>query len=228
MQRGCKGVMLFGKRVCGIIKMGHKVNFAEFLPDTWNAYREGNGKQWNEWFQFETASNEAKSFSFLYFADIQNDVKSLGSRILRQACSHSSDAAFMLFAGELAERSERPYWDEFFYVGGWIFGMLPSLPVAWNPSCARILASGASFFNFPVYSCSQGRNSESYRNTVKPILEKNRVDLVLQGHDYTCCRGFALEYVSKDYKNPPMYVVSIGGPKTVWFECWFLERQDGF
>lgn len=263
-------------------KMGHKVNFTELLPDTWYAYRVGNGEQWSEWFQFKTASNETKPFSFLYFGDIQNDIKSLGARALRQAYSHFPDAAFMLFAGDLVGRSERHYWDEFFYAGGWIFGTMPSMPVAgnheyypngdekrpfskhWNqiytmPDNApneiyrnrmyyvdyqgvRFVAVDAVnmkdeedgemitgwlesvlrsnpckwcvvFFHYPVYSCSQGRNSESYRNTVKPILEKYGVDLVLQGHDHTYCRGFAMEHVSKDCKNPPMYVVSVGGPK---------------
>jgi 3',5'-cyclic AMP phosphodiesterase CpdA len=69
------------------------------------------------------------------------------------------------------------------------------------------------FTHYPVYSCSQGRDSEEYREALKPILEKYGVDLVLQGHDHTYCRGQNLEGVGEDVKNPPMYMVSVSGPK---------------
>jgi len=77
-----------------------------------------------------------------------------------------------------------------------------------NPNKWTIL-----FTHYPVYSCSQGRNNERYREAVKPILEKYGVDLVLQGHDHTYCRGQNLEGVGEDCKNPPMYLVSVSGPK---------------
>jgi len=77
-----------------------------------------------------------------------------------------------------------------------------------NPNQWTIL-----FTHYPVYSCSQGRNNENYRETVKPILEKYGVDLVLQGHDHTYCRGQNLKNVGADCKNPPMYMVSVSGPK---------------
>ncbi|MDB4582556.1 metallophosphoesterase family protein [Draconibacterium sp.] len=77
-----------------------------------------------------------------------------------------------------------------------------------NPNQWTIL-----FTHYPVYSCSQGRNSEEYRNALKPILEKYGVDLVLQGHDHTYCRGQNLEGLGEGCKNPPMYMVSVSGPK---------------
>ncbi len=77
-----------------------------------------------------------------------------------------------------------------------------------NPNQWTIL-----FTHFPVYSCSQGRDNEIYRNAIKPILEKYGVDLVLQGHDHTYCRGQNLENVGEDCINPPMYMVSVSGPK---------------
>ncbi len=77
-----------------------------------------------------------------------------------------------------------------------------------NPNQWTIL-----FTHYPVYSCSQGRNNEEYRAVLKPVLEKYGVDLVLQGHDHTYCRGQNLEGVGEDCKNPPMYIVSVSGPK---------------
>ncbi len=80
--------------------------------------------------------------------------------------------------------------------------------LAENPNTWSIV-----FTHYPVYSCSQGRNNNSYRNKLKPILEKYGVDLVLQGHDHTYCRGQNLEEVGADCENPPMYMVSVSGPK---------------
>ena len=77
-----------------------------------------------------------------------------------------------------------------------------------NPNRWTIL-----FTHYPVYSCSQGRNNETYRDALQPILEKYGVDLVLQGHDHTYCRGQNLDNVGKNCKNPPMYMVSVAGPK---------------
>ena len=85
----------------------------------------------------------------------------------------------------------------------WLHNVLANNPNQWT-----IL-----FTHYPVYSCSQGRDKEEYRNALKPILEKYGVDLVLQGHDHTYCRGQNLEGVGEDCENPPMYMVSVSGPK---------------
>ena len=85
----------------------------------------------------------------------------------------------------------------------WLHNVLADNPNQWT-----IL-----FTHFPVYSCSQGRDKEEYRNAIKPILERYGVDLVLQGHDHTYCRGQNLEGVGEDRENPPMYMTSVAGPK---------------
>jgi 3',5'-cyclic AMP phosphodiesterase CpdA len=69
------------------------------------------------------------------------------------------------------------------------------------------------FTHYPIFSCSQGRDNDEYRDAVKPILEKHGVDLVLQGHDHTYCRGQNLSQVTDKINNIPMYVVSVAGPK---------------
>ncbi|MBK5196339.1 MAG: fibronectin type III domain-containing protein, partial [Proteiniphilum sp.] len=111
----------------------HKVRFSGLQPDTRYSYRVGNGKVWSEWFQFSTAKKEKEPFSFIYLGDVQNDIKSLGSRTLRQAYTHlGHEASFMLFVGDLVSRSTDEYWSEFFYAGGWMLGSLPSVAVAGN------------------------------------------------------------------------------------------------
>lgn len=265
------------------VSMGHKVIFENLRPKTKYAYRVGDGKNWSEWFQFETSSSDAEPFSFIYLGDFQNDIKSLGSRAIRQAYSHFPNADFMLFVGDIVNRSNEEYWREFFYAGDWIFGMMPSIVTPgnhefdsnegnprtfskhWNqiyqmpdntlaekyknrnyyidyqrtrfvsldsPSLGnypedstlvlnwleKTLSENPNtwtvvFTHYPIYSCSQGRNNERYRNAVQPILEKHNVDLVLAGHDHTYCRGFNTENVMVKGKNAPLYVVSVAGPK---------------
>lgn len=264
-------------------RVSHKVQFTGLEPNTLYSYRVGNGKDWSEWFQFKTAKKENDRFSFIYFGDVQNDIKSLGSRTLRQAFQHlGKGASFMLFAGDLVSRSTDDYWGEFFYAGGWMFGTLPSAPTTGNheytsTNGGRVFSSHWSnifgmpqnapsseyqnrfywfdyqgvrfisldspvlnkgnkdiqtilnwlenvlqnnpnkwsvvFTHYPVYSCSAGRNSEAYRDLLRPILEKYGVDLVLQGHDHTYCRGFNEANITGNVKNPPLYVVSVAGPK---------------
>lgn len=263
--------------------MGHKVIFENLKPDTKYAYRVGDNKNWSEWVQFKTSSDKADPFSFLYLGDIQNDIKSYGSRTLRQAYTHFSDADFMLFAGDLVKESNEEYWREFFYAGGWIFGMMPSVPTPgnheydeqslqtrtfskhWNqiftmplngPSekfsnrlyyidyqgvrfvsvdspaygenseddkmilgwLDKTLANNPNrwavvFTHYPVYYCCQDRDKKPYQDASKIILEKYGVDLVLQGHDHTYCRGQNLLNVGTNSKNHPMYVVSVAGAK---------------
>lgn len=275
--------------------MGHKVVFENLQPDTKYNYRVGNGEYWSEWFQFETSSDSAEKFSFLYFGDVQNDIKSYGSRTLRQAYSHFSDADFMLFAGDLVSISDDRYWSEFFYAGGWIFGMVPSIVTPgnheydshenrsrtfgkhWNqiytmpnnspsekyynrfyyvdyqgvrfvsidsPAIETYVEDSTMLLNwlektfadnpnrwtvvlthFPVYSCSQGRSNEKYKNTIKPLLEKHGVDLVLQGHDHSYCRGQNLDKVGPNCKNAPMYIVSMAGPKMYGLDVSFWSDR---
>jgi hypothetical protein len=265
------------------VSMGHKVIFGNLQPKTKYMYRVGDGKNWSEWFQFETSSAGTEPFSFIYLGDFQNDIKSLGSRAIRQACTHFPNAHFMLFAGDIVSRSNEEYWREFFYAGGWILGMMPSIVTPgnhefdsnegkprtfskhWNqiyqmpdntpgekyrnrnfyidyqgtrfvsldsPSLGnypedstlvlnwleKTLSENGNrwtvvFTHYPVYSCSQGRNNERYRNAVQPLLEKYNVDLVLAGHDHTYCRGFNTENIMVKGKNAPLYVVSVAGPK---------------
>ncbi len=111
----------------------HSVNFTELTPDTLYAYRVGNGDLWSEWFQFRTASRFAEPFSFLYFGDAQKNIFSLWSRTLRAAILKSSDARFMIHAGDLVDRPNyEQEWNEWFNAGDPIFATLPSIPATGN------------------------------------------------------------------------------------------------
>lgn len=102
-------------------------------PGTLYAYRVGDKTHWSEWAQFETADAEESPLSFIYFGDAQNDVKSLWSRTIRGAYQKMPKADFLLHAGDLINRRNRDHeWGEWYYAGGWIYSMMPSVATPGN------------------------------------------------------------------------------------------------
>jgi 3',5'-cyclic AMP phosphodiesterase CpdA len=87
-------------------------------------------------------------------------------------------------------------------------------------------------FHHPVFSTGKDRDNEALRNAWKPILDKYKVDLVLQGHDHTYGRtgletplvtveNVATGITGIDEKTGTVYVVSVSGPK-----MYDLNRKD--
>lgn len=111
----------------------HSVTFNGLIPDTLYAYRVGDGTHWSEWFQFRTASKKAEPFSFLYVGDAQNYILELWSRLIREGFSKAPKARFIVHAGDLvSEAHSERQWHEWFTAGGWIHGMVPSVPSPGN------------------------------------------------------------------------------------------------
>lgn len=103
------------------------------LPNTKYAYRVGDSTHWSEWAHFETADTTAAPMSFIYFGDAQNSVKSLWSRTIRGAYSQMPKADFLLHAGDLINSRNRDHeWGEWYYAGGWIYSMMPSIATPGN------------------------------------------------------------------------------------------------
>jgi hypothetical protein len=116
----------------------HHVTFKNLKPATVYAYRVGAGENWSEWFQFTTASDQNKPFSFIYLGDAQNDIRSKWSRVIRRAFAHQPDARFIIHTGDLINRSNNDQeWGEWHYGGGFINGMIPSLPSPGNHEYVR-------------------------------------------------------------------------------------------
>jgi len=86
----------------------------------------------------------------------------------------------------------------------WLEGVLARNPNRWT----------IVTFHHPVFSSAQGRDSARIRSIVKPIFDRYRVDLVLQGHDHTYARSVPQE-------GGTVYVNSVTGPK-----MYRLNRQD--
>lgn len=120
----------------------HSVTFKGLLPETQYMYRVGSKKSWSEWYQFTTPSKEAKDFSFIYFGDVQVDIKSQGSRVIRKAYSACPNAGFLLFAGDMVDHPVDSDMGEFFSIGDWLFGTVPVIPVAGNHEYKRNVPGG--------------------------------------------------------------------------------------
>ncbi len=120
----------------------HSVEFRDLKPASLYAYRVGDGENWSEWSHFRTAhaprESDPEPFSFVYFGDAQNDIKSLWSRVIRQAYSDAPKARFLIHAGDLVTTSNSDaLWGEWFGAAGWINANVPAVPVPGNHEYIR-------------------------------------------------------------------------------------------
>ncbi len=258
-------------------------------------YRVGIDTVWSEWYQFSTPNPESEPLTFIYFGDAQNEVKSLWSRVIREAYSTLPDIDFMLHAGDLINRSARDLeWGEWFYAGGFIHATVPSimtpgnheyknvvLSPQWKPqfnlpsngptgleeTCyqvnypdLKIISLDAEqidesekyrdaqaawldsiltndpvkwtmiTLHYPFYSTKSNRDNPELREHFKPILDKHRVDIVLQGHDHAYGRGMientGTGVNARAGSSGTMYVVSVSGPKMydIGDKAWMQRR----
>lgn len=117
----------------------HTVTFRNLDPNTLYAYRVGDGVNWSEWFHFRTAKNEADPFTFIYFGDAQNEVKTHWSRVFREAFREAPRAAFTLHAGDLINSANRDgEWGEWFGAPAWVNGTIPVIATPGNHEYARV------------------------------------------------------------------------------------------
>lgn len=65
--------------------------------------------------------------------------------------------------------------------------------------------------HYPFYSTKPNRDNPKLRAAFKPLLDKYKVDLILQGHDHGYGRG--MMDVNGPGDKGTMYVVSVSGPK---------------
>lgn len=246
-------------------------------------YRVGTEGAWSEWYQVQMPDTDAGKLSFIYFGDAQNDLKSMWSRVIREAYKTIPTVDFMLHAGDLINRHDRDLdWGEWFYAGSFIHATVPSvmtpgnheygkgviLSPQWRPqfnlplngpkgleeTCyvvnypnLKVISLDAEqidespfylkkqaqwldsvltndprtwtaiTFHYPVFSTKPNRDNEKLRQRFKPIFDKHKVDIVLQGHDHAYGRGMVNNvptgYSVNDKTSGTMYVVSVSGPK---------------
>ena len=92
----------------------------------------------------------------------------------------------------------------------WLESVLKDNPNKWT----------IATYHHPIFSASRGRDNEELRSLWKPLFDKYKVDLALQGHDHTYTRGRVAPYEKNliDGENMQditgtVYVVSVSGGK---------------
>jgi 3',5'-cyclic AMP phosphodiesterase CpdA len=111
----------------------HSVTFQDLEPDTLYAYRVGDGVNLTEYYHFKTASRNSDPFSFIYFGDAQNEVRTHWSRVFREAFRDAPRAAFTLHAGDLVDRKySDAEWGEWHQGPDWVNGTIPVIATPGN------------------------------------------------------------------------------------------------
>jgi PAS domain-containing protein len=111
----------------------HTVEFTGLESDSLYAYRVGDGANWTEYFHFKTASAAPDPFTFVYFGDAQNEVKTHWSRVFREAFRDAPRAAFFLHAGDLINRDEKDSeWGDWHGGPAWVNGTVPIIAIPGN------------------------------------------------------------------------------------------------
>jgi len=104
----------------------------------------------------------------------------------------------------------------------WLDSILTNDPKKWT----------AITFHYPIFSTKPNRDNLEFREAFKPVFDKHKVDIVLQGHDHAYGRGMVNNvptgYQVKDKSSGTMYVVSVSGPKMydVSDDPW-MDRRAG-
>lgn len=121
----------------------HTAVFENLAPSTLYAYRVGDGEIFSEWNHFKTADIRPTSFRFIYFGDEQNDIKMYCSRVIRQAYATAPDARFIVHTGDLVDSADSdPLWQEWFEAAGWVYRVIPSIPIIGNHEQPDLLPGG--------------------------------------------------------------------------------------
>ena len=106
----------------------HSFIFTGLVPGGGYIYRVGTKGFWSEWLEFEIPTEDNDEFSFIYFGDPQNDIKSQWSRIIRKAYKDIPECSFMLYAGDIINNAGNDLqWDEWFKAGSFIYGSVPQV-----------------------------------------------------------------------------------------------------
>ena len=117
----------------------HTVTFRDLKPNSLYAYRVGDGVNFTEYYQFKTASNMAEPFSFIYFGDAQNEVRTHWSRVFREAFRDAPRAAFTLHAGDLVDRNySDSEWGDWHQGPDWVNGTVPVIATPGNHEYRKI------------------------------------------------------------------------------------------
>lgn len=180
--------------------------------------RDSNDEEWGEWFEagsfiHATVHNMPSPGNHDYgraafmkdlspFWRYQFTLPENGPRGLEETCYYTDvqGVRFISLDAYMVEES-----DEYLQKQKiWMDSLLSHNPNKWT--CV--------VFHHPIFSTKTTRDNKRMRATFKPLFDKYKVDLVLQGHDHTYARGMKnIPMEKKGEVSGTVYVVSVSGPK---------------
>lgn len=191
-------------------------------------YRVGTEGFWSEWLELRLPEKSG-AFSFLYFGDPQNDLKSRWSGLVRKAYNVVPGCSFMLYGGDIINKAGRDVeWGEWFHAGSFIFATVPQVLTPgnhdyngldidphWNfqftqPKNGPASVRGTCFFsdykNLKIISIDSATESELEDENGKALLhQKSWLDSVLTVNtkDWVILTTHLPFYSSKESRDNP-------------------------
>lgn len=188
------------------VVFSHSVVFKGLIPATCYAYRVGEGELWSEWNQFTTAREGLQPFTFIYFGDPQNQVRSMCSRTLRTAFMTAPEASFWHFVGDLVNNGDKDQeWGELYEALGFIPRVTPMILLPGNHEYPnrRTMINPSDFKIFPLW-----RPQFTLPENGPPGLEETAYFLDFQGVRFIMLNGNELleeqaEWLEKILERDP-------------------------
>ena len=192
-----------------------KVDFMLYAGDLVN--RHDRDEEWGEWFYagffihamvpsvMTPGNHEYKNFVLSPQWKKQFNLPSNGPKGLEEQCYQVNypNLKVVSLDAEQIDESEVQRMAQL----QWLDSILTHDPRKWT----------AITFHYPIFSTKPNRDNEEFRVVFKPIFDKHKVDIILQGHDHAYGRGMVNNvptgYQVKDKASGTMYVVSVSGPK---------------
>jgi predicted MPP superfamily phosphohydrolase len=173
--------------------------------------------EWGEWFQagsfihasvpsvMTPGNHEYRNVKLSPHWRPQYNLPMNGPGGLEETCYQLNYHDMKVISLDAEQIDESPYFAE--KQARWLDSILVNDPRKWT-----VLT-----IHYPFYSTKANRDNEELRSRFKPILDKHKVDIVLQGHDHAYGRGMVSNLPSgqnlRAQTSGTMYVVSVSGPK---------------
>ena len=191
----------------GLTAVHYSAVFEGLLPDTVYAYRVGAEGAWSEWNQFKTASGGPAPFSFVFFGDPQEEIRSKCSRVFRVAYKQAPDADFWHFVGDLVDDGDQDgQWAELFDAFGWIPRTTPMIMLPGNHEYPnRRKVSEADYQLFPLWRphFTLPENGPAGLEETVYFIDYQVVRLVmLNGNERLADQARWLERILSDHPQP--------------------------
>lgn len=125
----------------GYTQAVHTATLTGLQPDVAYMYRVGDGTNFSEWQDFETAAAGNDRFSFVYLGDIQNGILSDASRVIRNAFRDRPNADLVLQIGDLVnDANSDQQWGELYDAFSYTLGTQNILTTPGNHEYEGVLS----------------------------------------------------------------------------------------